>query len=197
MLTKETTDTKQSDLKKKKWVKVSKKTKHKHKRSKSKISSALERSFNNEHDEHNTSVTSCSSASSENGLENFAMICITVNLVIISERTSSVSLILNNSSKMSTVIEKAINQFNMKFKEEKMLFKLKTEYERYALKPSKKKNGFPKTDMPSFNANSSLHDANVNSFTLIWKEDPYNYNVYFIDLRKSKKNCDAGKCNVF
>ena len=129
MLTKETTDTKSSDLKKKKWVKVSKKTKHKHKRSKSKISSALERSFNNEHDEHNTSVTSCSSASSENGLENFAMICITVNLVIISERTSSVSLILNNSSKMSTVIEKAINQFNMKFKEEKMLFKLKTEYE--------------------------------------------------------------------
>ena len=58
MLTKET---KPAEVKKRKWVKVAKKVKPKHKRSKSKISSALERSFNNEHDEHNTKpvITRC------------------------------------------------------------------------------------------------------------------------------------------
>lgn len=99
---------------------------------------------------------------------------------------------MSNSTKMEIVVEKAITEFNSLFSKEKVLFRLKNEPEKFGLKPSKK-TGYPKTDMPSFNPKTTLTDSNLTTFTLIWKEEPYNFNKYFEKIKiKQKKICDKG-----
>ena len=178
-----------NDLKNKKWKKIANKSK---KRTKSKISSSIEKSFGKEVETEDTQNTS---NSSDNNLENFSMVFITINLVI-GEGVKSINLLVSNQSKVENVIERAINEYNHNFEEEKVLFRLKKEIPKYGLKPSKK-NGFPKSDMPSFNPKSTIQEVNFNHFTLVWKENPKDFQIYFLLLKgKNKKVCNDG-CNIY
>lgn len=186
-----------TDPKKKKWKKIAKNANKKTKRTKSRVSNAVERSFNQdlENDEtHNTSISVINLyliIQSEGNLDSFAMLILTINLVV-GKGTKSITLLMSNSSKMEIVVEKAITEFNSLFSKEKVLFRLKNEPEKFGLKPSKK-TGYPKTDMPSFNPKTTLTDSNLTTFTLIWKEEPYNFNKYFEKIKiKQKKICDKG-----
>ena len=119
------------------------------------------------------------------------MLILTINLVV-GKGTKSITLLMSNSSKMELVVEKAITEFNSLFSKENVLFRLKNEPEKFGLKPSKK-TGYPKTDIPSFNPKTTLTDSNLTTFTLIWKEEPYNFNKYFEKIKiKQKKICDKG-----
>lgn len=186
-----------TDPKKKKWKKIAKNANKKTKRTKSRVSNAVERSFNQdlENDEtHNTSISVINLyliIQSEGNLDSFAMLILTINLVV-GKGTKSITLLMSNSSKMEIVVEKAITEFNSLFSKEKVLFRLKNEPEKFGLKPSRK-TGYPKTDMPSFNPKTTLTDSNLTTFTLIWKEEPYNFNKYFEKIKiKQKKICDKG-----
>ena len=179
---------KKNEIKNKKWKKIANK---KNKRTKSKISSSIEKSFGKESENADTQNTS---TSSDNNLENFSMVFITINLVI-GEGIKSINLLVSNQSKIENVIERAIKEFNNNFEKENVLFRLKKDICNYCLKPSKK-NGFPKTDMPSFNNKSSIQEVNFNNFTIIWKENPKDFNIYFEVLKeKKKKICNDG-CNI-
>jgi hypothetical protein len=177
-----------NNTKNKKWKKIANKKK---KRTKSKISSSIERSFGKENDNEDTQNTS---TSSDNNLENFSMVFITINLVI-GEGIKSINLLVSNQSKIENVIERAIKEFNNNFEKENVLFRLKKDICNYCLKPSKK-NGFPKSDMPSFNNKSTIQEVNFNNFTIIWKENPKDFKIYFSILKgKEKKLCNDG-CNI-
>ena len=121
------------------------------------------------------------------------MLILTVNLVV-GKGIKNITLLMSNSSKMESVVEKAITEFNNSFAVENVLFRLKTETIKYGLKPSKK-TGFPKTDMPSFKPKTTVGESNLTTFTLVWKEEPYNFNIYFDKIQvKHKKMCDNGPC---
>ena len=122
------------------------------------------------------------------------MVFITINLVI-GEGIKSINLLVSNQSKIENVIERAIKEFNNNFEKENVLFRLKKDICNYCLKPSKK-NGFPKSDMPSFNNKSTIQEVNFNNFTVIWKENPKDFKIYFSILKgKEKKLCNDG-CNI-
>lgn len=176
------------NIKNKKWKKIANK---KNKRTKSKISTSIERSFGKENDNEDTQNTS---TSSDNNLENFSMVFITINLVI-GEGIKNINLLVSNQSKIENIIERSIKEFNNNFEKENAFFRLKKDICNYCLKPSKK-NGFPKTDMPSFNNKSSIQEVNFNNFTIIWKENPKDFKIYFEVLKeKKKKICNDG-CNI-
>ena len=178
-----------NDVKNKKWKKIANK---KNKRTKSKISSSIEKSFGKEVENEDTQNTS---TSSDNNLENFSMVFITINLVI-GEGIKNINLLVSNQSKVENIIERALNEFNNNFQKEKVLFRLKNEITNFGLKPSKK-NGFPKSDMPSFNPKSTIGEVNFNNFTLVWKSNPKDFQIYFIHLKgKDKKICNDG-CNIY
>ena len=124
------------------------------------------------------------------------MLILTVNLVV-GKGIKNITLLMSNSSKMESVVEKAITEFNNSFAVENVLFRLKTETIKYGLKPSKK-TGFPKTDMPSFNPKTTIAESNLTMFTLIWREKPSDFEVYF-DRTHSKKrmNCQNKGCVIF
>ncbi len=173
------------NIKNKKWKKIANKKK---KRTKSKISISIEKSFGKDNDNEETQNTS---TSSDNNLENFSMVFITINLVI-GEGIKNINLLVSNQSKIEKIIERAIKEFNNNFEKEKVLFRLKTDICNYSLKPSKK-NGFPKTDMPSFNNKCTIQEVNFNNFTIIWRENPKDFKIYFSVLKgKEKKLCNDG-----
>lgn len=125
------------------------------------------------------------------------MLLLTINLVI-GEGTKTVSILISNSSKIETLVQKSISEFNSLFENEKVNFRLKTDFTKYGLKPSKKKNGFPKTDMPSFNPKTTIAESNLTQFTLVWKEKPTDYSIYFNTIHtKKRKNCQKGICYLF
>ena len=124
------------------------------------------------------------------------MLILTVNLVV-GKGIKNITLLMSNSSKMESVVEKAITEFNNSFAVENVLFRLKTETIKYGLKPSKK-TGFPKTDMPSFNPKTTIAESNLTMFTLIWREKPSDFEVYFDRThRKKRMNCQNKGCVIF
>ena len=180
---------KKNEIKNKKWKKIANK---KNKRTKSKISSTIEKSFGKELEIAEIQNTS---TSSDNNLENFSMVFITINLVI-GEGIKNINLLVSNQSKVENIIERALNEFNNNFEKEKVLFRLKSNILNYGLKPSKK-NGFPKSDMPCFNPKSTIQEVNFNNFTIVWKENPKDFKIYFNLLKgKDKKLCNEG-CIIY
>ena len=125
------------------------------------------------------------------------MLFLTINLVI-GEGIKNITLLMSNQSKIDAVIQRAITEFNSTFEKERVNFRLKTDVAKFGLKPSKKKNGFPKIDMPSFNPKTSIAESNLTMFTLIWREKPSDFEVYF-DRTHSKKrmNCQNKGCVIF
>lgn len=118
------------------------------------------------------------------------MIHLTIYLVI-GNVAQSYSFLISNATTVSSVIAKTINEFNRQFASSKALFELNSNGSLYALKPSKK-TGFPKTDMPCVNSNSPLSDINMNTFTLVWKEDVADYRSYFIKHKVPEKKACQG-----
>ena len=122
------------------------------------------------------------------------MVFITINLVI-GEGIKNINLLVSNQSKIENIIERSIKEFNNNFEKENVLFRLKKDICNYCLKPSKK-NGFPKTDMPSFNNKCTIQEVNFNNFTIIWRENPKDFKIYFEILKKKKKKICNDGCNI-
>ena len=125
------------------------------------------------------------------------MLFLTINLVI-GQGVKNITLLMSNQSKIEAVIQRAIAEFNSTFEKEHVSFRLKKDVVKFGLKPSKKKNGFPKTDMPSFNPKTTIAESNLTMFTLIWREKPSDFEIYF-DKTHSKKrmNCQNKGCVIF
>lgn len=122
------------------------------------------------------------------------MLHLTIFLVI-GNVAQPISFFISNTSVLSLIIAKAINEFNTQFASDRTLFKLNGDASRYALKPSKK-TGFPKTDMPFVNSSRTLADVNMTQFTLVWKENSADFRSYFIKSKvQEKKTCQG--CIVF
>ena len=125
------------------------------------------------------------------------MLFLTINLVI-GEGIKNITLLMSNQSKIEAVIQRAITEFNSTFEKERVNFRLKTDVAKFGLKPSKKKNGFPKIDMPSFNPKTTIAESNLTMFTLIWREKPSDFEVYFDRThRKKRMNCQNKGCVIF
>ena len=125
------------------------------------------------------------------------MLFLTINLVI-GQGVKNITLLMSNQSKIEAVIQRAIAEFNSTFEKEHVSFRLKKDVVKFGLKPSKKKNGFPKIDMPSFNPKTTIAESNLTMFTLIWREKPSDFEIYF-DKTHSKKrmNCQNKGCIIF
>lgn len=125
------------------------------------------------------------------------MLFLTINLVI-GQGVKNITLLMSNQSKIEAVIQRAIAEFNLTFEKEHVSFRLKKDVVKFGLKPSKKKNGFPKIDMPSFNPKTTIAESNLTMFTLIWREKPSDFEIYF-DKTHSKKrmNCQNKGCVIF
>lgn len=124
------------------------------------------------------------------------MLFLSINLVM-GKVVKSITLLMGNTTKIEAVIPRAIKEFNEQFQKENLLFRLKADPLKYGLKASKK-TGFPKTDMPSFNPKTTLLEANYTNFTLVWKENPSDFTIYFDKIHvKNKKLCDSGPCMIY
>lgn len=101
--------------------------------------------------------------------------------------------------KMRDIVELALEKFNKKFEKDNALFRINGDPDKYYLKASKK-NGFPKLDMPSFDPDTTLSETAINRFTLVWRDKPDNYEIYFERLPKHRNinnNCNDSGCLVF
>mgnify|MGYP003301983494 CR=1 FL=1 len=120
------------------------------------------------------------------------MTVITINLVI-GEAIQKISLLVKNNIKMKNIVAQAVPSFNSEFTNSKALFKLKNEPENFILKASKK-TGFPKLDYPSFDPDAILIETGRTSFSLVWREKPSDFNIYFDIAKKSHKKKECQGC---
>ena len=136
--------------------------------SKSKLSSLLSKKKSGEESQGNSST-------GEGDMS--VMMALDISLVI-GENVKKINILCSENANFHELVRRAIKEYNKQFTEEKVDFRLKEEPEKFAFKPSKK-NGFPKTDYPSFDSESLLKDAENKYFTLVWKETPKDFKCYF------------------
>ena len=121
-------------------------------------------------------------------------ISITLNCVLGENSIKSIVIQLPQDATVLIAIEKGINEFNKEFKIENAKIRIKENSELFVLKPAKK-NGKPKVDMPFFDRETTIYNAQTLNFTLCWKENPHDY-MKMYEKNKKKKTCDAG-CHMF
>lgn len=124
--------------------------------------------------------------------ENNSIKIIKINLVI-GNSVKSIALVMSNMTELEIVIQKAIIQFNIDFIKKKAKYRLKTrDFENYDLKSSNK-DGFPENESPSYNHKLKIKDLDKSNFTLVWKNEPNNFKIYFKKIKR-EKNPIFGSC---
>ena len=104
--------------------------------------------------------------------------------------TDNVSFLFNAKDTVINAVKEAVVQYNNKLTKQKAKFFINKDHKNYMLMFSLS-NG-----MPDINKEAPCEDKEINSlegneFTLVWKDDPSNYNVYMLS-KADKKVCQNG-----
>ena len=104
--------------------------------------------------------------------------------------TDNVSFLFNAKDTVINAVKEAVVQYNNKLAKQKAKFFINKDHKNYMLMFSLS-NG-----MPDINKEAPCEDKEINSlegneFTLVWKDDPSNYNVYMLS-KADKKVCQNG-----
>ena len=163
-------------------------------RVRSRISNAVEKSFNQElftaEEDKNTSISS-----GDDNFESFQKTMINISVVISEAEkiVKTISIIVNSKCKMPALVNRALNDLNKQFEKEQVAFRLNSDPDNYVIKPAKKK-GYPKVDMPCFSNETTVEEADTKNFAICWKDDPDNFKIMF-EIHK-KAGCQ-NKCVIF
>ena len=114
---------------------------------------------------------------------------ISINCVIGEDTLKTITIQLSQDIMISTIIDKAIIEFNKEFTKEKAKIVLRDDLELFVLKPAKK-NGKPKVDMPYYSSDITISETQSVNFALCLKEDSDDYVKMFTKVKR--KTCEAG-----
>jgi hypothetical protein len=107
----------------------------------------------------------------------------------------SLTLEVQESTKISDLIKMSVNIFNENFSQENSIFRLKNNYKDYSLKQSKK-SGKANTDLPSFDNEAYVLNCCSKAYTLVDKVMPESQN-YLISLKaQSNKPSVCKNCSI-
>lgn len=109
-------------------------------------------------------------------INNIQMTTVTINIVV-NYNIKQLTMIQPNHTTFKKLLERVIIRFNQMFESENLNYRLITDLKKYSFKPSKK-NGFPKNDYPSFDPDTHLYNTQKLRFTLVWNDNPEDFNSY-------------------
>ncbi len=95
---------------------------------------------------------------------------------------SSFSTEIPRNTSIKNLIDLSIDKFNEYFREKGMTMILIKNLKNYELRPSKK-NGQPKMDLPSIDAECFVFDTKINQFALIYNEQDL---ILYNEKKRSK-----------
>ena len=104
--------------------------------------------------------------------------------------TDSVSFLINSKDTVKHAIKEAVLQYNQKLFKQKAKFFINKNHQNYTLMYSLSR-GLPDLSREGPNEDKEITSFEENEFTLVWKDDPSNFNIY-IKSPSDKQLCQDG-----
>ena len=104
--------------------------------------------------------------------------------------TDNVSFLFNAKDTVANAVKEAVVQYNNKLIKQKAKFFINKNHQNYMLMFSLS-NGMPDVNKEAPCEDKEINSFEGNEFTLVWKDDPSNYNVYILS-KADKKVCQNG-----
>ena len=161
----------------------------------------MEENNNNDNNNNNNGVCSRSSNSnnneqqrqtftSENSFIDMKFLRIFIVIDGNNNLTDNVSFLFNAKDTVINAVKEAVVQYNNKLTKQKAKFFINKDHKNYILMFSLS-NGMPDVNKEAPCEDKEINSLEGNEFTLVWKDDPSNYNVYMLS-KADKKVCQNG-----
>lgn len=155
---------------------------------------------NNNNDNNNNEVCSSSNSNnneqqrqtfiSDNTFIDMKFLRIFIVIDANNNLTDNVSFLLNAKDTVINAVKEAVVQYNNKLNKQKAKFFINKNHQNYMLMFSLS-NGMPDVNKEAPCEDKEINSFDGNEFTLVWKDDPSNYNVYILS-KADKKVCQNG-----
>jgi hypothetical protein len=155
---------------------------------------------NNNNDNNNNEVCSSSNSNnneqqrqtfiSDNTFIDMKFLRIFIVIDANNNLTDNVSFLFNAKDTVINAVKEAVVQYNNKLNKQKAKFFINKNHQNYMLMFSLS-NGMPDVNKEAPCEDKEINSFEGNEFTLVWKDDPSNYNVYILS-KADKKVCQNG-----